>query len=263
MRISSQRSRTTWRSSAARRVFKMAGDPPTVTDAVRIVANKLLDGVRCAPTDLDALGLRLNIYAVDTEDLPFSGELRRDEQGFRIVCSKHLSPARRRFTIAHEMGHAILETSGPRCPRVGGELERICDKLATELLMPEPSFLHCAGSTVSVHKVFELADLFGTSLSATAIRCAELFGVSVFGTDNEVVSWARGVVKTGSTFRTDSELKKLVERAGKGYPGQELVYLHSRNWTGEWSVEWAPAGRNGKAIFLLRPYQPMTKAVAV
>ncbi len=263
MSMQKRRTKQNGRSAAARRLLEMAGDPQSLEEAIRVVANRFLEGVSVPPTDLDLIRQRLNICAIDTEDLPFSGELRRDRSGFRIVCSKHLSLTRRRFTIAHEMAHAILETTGPRCPRVGNELERICDRLASELLMPKQVFVDSVGSGLSIEKIFKLAHVFGTSISATAIRCAELLGVSAFGTEGKIVSWAYGVVKRGSTLTTDEELRKAIDRACDGQAGQEVVYLRSRIWTGEWRMEWAPTGRNGKAVFLLQPCQSARKAAAI
>jgi len=251
-----------WRSAAARRLFRLAGNPSNIHDAILIAANSFRDGVPCPPTDLEAIGRRVNIRAVDLEILPFSGELRRDGDGFKIVCSKHLSPTRRRFTIAHEIGHAILETTGPRCPRFGGELERICNLLATELLMPETLFVQRVGKDLTLQRIFELANLFSTSLSSTAIRCAELLGISTFGTDGRIVSWGYGIVKKGSTFSWDEEMRRTIERASNGQAGQESVYLRSRTWTGEWLLEWAPLGRDGKAIFLLQPNRLATQIQA-
>jgi hypothetical protein len=251
------------RSAAARRLLEMAGNPAKVEDAIRIVADRFLEGVSCPPTDLDSIRQRLNIFAIDSEDLPFSGELRKENGGLRIVCSKYLSPTRRRFTIAHEIGHAILETTGPHCPRVGFELEKICNQLASELLMPKHLFVESVNSELSIEKIFSLARAFGTSISATSIRCAELFGISAFGTEGKVVSWSSGMVKKGSTFRTDDELRAAVERAFNGQSGQVFVYLRSRIWTGEWKMEWAPIGRNGRALFLLQPYQSAAKTAVV
>ncbi len=261
--MASKQEKFQWRSAAARRLFRIAGEPTSISEAVRVVGRNFLDGVKCPPTDLDALRMRLNILGVDSEDLPFSGELRRDKDGFRIVCSKHLSQTRRRFTIPHEKAHAILETTGPRCPRVGNELERICDQLASELLMPRHLFVSSVGSSLSIEKIFELSRTFGTSLSATAIRCAELLGVSAFGTEGKVVSWAYGVVRKRTRLGMDDELIRAIARASDGQAGCEVVYLRSRTWTGEWRMEWAPTGRYGKAVFLLQPIAPARKAANV
>ena len=253
MRKPATKRQTLWKSAAARRLLEIAGKPPTVEEAVRIVADRLLDGVRCPPTDLEAIAPRLNITCVRAEDVPFSGELRRDGAGFTVVHSSALSPARRRFTVAHEMAHALLETSGRNCPRVGKELERLCDIIAAELLMPRKVFLECAGPTVSVGGVFELARTFGLSLSATAIRCAELKGVSAFEIDGDAVTWGHGVIKRGPVQTLDYVVRHALLRALSLERGSTLVYLAHRMWAGEWCLEWARIGQGRRALFVFQP----------
>ena len=93
-----------------------------------------------------------------------------------VVYSTHLGGARRRFTIAHELAHAVFEKSGPNCPRSGKELERLCDMLAAEFLMPREVFLRQSGSsaTLSWERIGDLADLFQTSLSASSLEVRRL-----------------------------------------------------------------------------------------
>jgi hypothetical protein len=242
-----------WKSAAARRLLEIAGKPPTVEQAVSIVADRLLDGLPCPPTDLDGVALRLNITTIRAEDVPFSGELRRDGTGFTVVYSSALSAGRRRFTVAHEMAHALFETSGRHCPRVGMELERLCDKIATELLMPRKVFLECAGSAVSIGGMFELARVFGLSLAATAIRCAELKGVTVFEVEGDAVSWGYGAVKRGSIQALEYVFRHALLRALPLERGRSQVYLSNRVWTGEWRLEWARFGQGPRTLFLLQP----------
>jgi IrrE N-terminal-like domain len=112
---------------------------------VQIVAGEAIRDIPHPRLQLDALAERLNVTGITYEEIPFSGELRPSNGGFTIVCSVHPSSARRRFTIAHELSHAIFEKSGSNCPRTGAELERLCDMLATELLMPRRAFLERCG----------------------------------------------------------------------------------------------------------------------
>src|SRR5580704_14110342 len=109
--------------------------------AVQIVIGRFLDRLDCPPTDLNAVAARLSVTRITYEDLPFPGELRRNSQGFEIACSSYLSASRRRFTVAHELAHVIFETTGPNCPTRGRELERLCDMLASEILMPQNEFM--------------------------------------------------------------------------------------------------------------------------
>lgn len=171
-----------WRSAAAKRLLALASTE-TIPDAVHVVVSRLLEGVLCPPTNLEQLGLRLNILRFRFEDLPVAGALVRIDNGFEILCSTSAGRGRQQFTIAHEIAHAIFETTGPRCPHRGDELERLCDMLATEILMPRSLFLEVCGPDISISDLYRLARSFDTSLAATAIRCAELRGISVFEAD--------------------------------------------------------------------------------
>jgi hypothetical protein len=232
-------------------LLELAGNPPTVEDAVRLIGSWVLSDIPCPPTDLEAIRPRLDITGFFAEDLPFAGELRRDRKGFKIVYAANLPLERRRFTLAHEMGHAIFEASGPKCPRTGPELERLCDLLATEILMPTGIFLDLSGVRPSLQKVFELAKLFKTSLSATAIRCAELRGASVFEVEDGIIRWSRGIVR-----KMQPVLKPAIDGVLAGKCTAEIVYLQTRVWTGEWQLEGAPIGRGNRALFLLQPMKP-------
>lgn len=245
-----------WTSAAARRILKLAGHPPTVEDAVIIAARQLLEGIPHPPTDLDALRRSLNVTGFYPEDMPISGELRRDGSGFKVVYSSYLSPERRRFTIAHELGHALFEKSGPNCPRVGSELERLCDMLAVEILMPRDVFLEQVGDEPSLRKVFELSRLFGTSLSATAFRYGELKRATIFKVEGDSVSWGCGVVKKGSLKGKDYSLRQAIENAMSNGQGTALIYLNHPQWLGEWKLEWARVGSGQSMVCLLRPSYP-------
>lgn len=240
-----------WSSAAAHRLRRIAGDPPTMENAVQIVIGRFLDGVDCPPTDLDALGARLKVTGIIREDLPFSGELRRNSKGFEIACSSHLSASRQRFTVAHELAHVIFETTGPNCPTRGKELERLCDMLASEILMPQDKFMTVADADLRIEKLFDISRIFKTSLAATAIRCAQLFGHSVFEVKGALVTWGYGVVKKGPISRLDEYLQRAVEKALKGQNGEETLVVHA-GLLRKWNVQYRSLARDGRALFLMK-----------
>jgi hypothetical protein len=244
-----------WKSAAARRLLTLAGNPPSVEAAIDIVTTRLLEGIQCPPTDLEAIRPRLNITQFCAEDIAGSGELQRDGDGFKVVYSSSLSPTRRRFTIAHEMAHAIFESTGPNCPRNGVELERLCDKIAAEVLMPRRVFLDQLEREFSVKRVMELSQLFRASVSATAIRCAELRKVSVFGVEGDIIIWAFGVVKSGPVSRTNPTIRELHAKLNRGEPVDEIIYLDGRKGYSEWRAEAMHLGSEERALFLLTPHQ--------
>lgn len=167
----------------------------SVEEAVPVVVASVLSGIPSPPTNLEAVAERLGVVQISGEELSISGELRRERAGLKIVYSSMLPPGRRRFTIAHELGHAIFETTGPGCPRSGKELERLCDMLAKELLMPTDKFKARLQGPLSLEKLNTLAREFDASLASTAIRCAELRDVSVLEVENGIVMWSRGRVR--------------------------------------------------------------------
>jgi hypothetical protein len=153
------------------------------------------------------------------------------------------------------MAHAVFESTGPNCPRTGVELERLCDKIAAEILMPKQLFLGRLGQGLSVAKILDLSQLFRTSVSATAIRCAELLKVSVFGIEGETIIWAFGVVKSGPISRTTLSIRELYSKLHRGEPVDEIIYLDSRSGYSEWRAEAMPLGSEDRALFLLTPKQ--------
>lgn len=93
---------------------------------------------------------------------------------------------RARFSFAHELGHYFIDWH--RCalergvPPHGSQsefasamsVEREADLFAANLLLPKERVRRAAGSRIGVEGIQKLAQEFGTSLSATAIRCAQL-----------------------------------------------------------------------------------------
>jgi hypothetical protein len=226
----------------------MAGTSTSLEDAVRIIANKYTREVSCPPTDLDAIARTLNIHDMASEEMPISGELRRNGKGFRLVYSSYLSPGRKRFTIAHEIGHAIVLQSGPKCPTRGRELERICDMFAVELLMPESTFLHQAQAEPSAQAVKELATKFQTSLAAAGIRYANLKAVTVFLVEDDRVVWGSGFIKAGAVRNLDYSLREAISGTLMKSGSSNVFYSHPL-WTGEWRLSWECLGKQKLFVF--------------
>ena len=116
-----------------------------------------------------------------------SGCLMLQNNTFGILYADHLpNDGFRRFTVAHELGHFFIEghiqkllasgihTSNTE-PGTSNPFERQANYFATALLMPEREFnqslWHIEADLEGVHK---LAELFDVSLTAAAIRMAEL-----------------------------------------------------------------------------------------
>ncbi len=242
-----------WRSAASRRLQELAGGSRSVEESVPIVVDQLLTGLDYPPTDLDALCSRLNVSTVVAEDLPYAGELRPEGDTFQIVYSSMLPRMRRRFTIAHELAHIVLQTTGPRTPKHGRELERICDMIATECLMPRGMFLQHTSEALSARRLLQLASTFQTSLAATAIRLAELREVSAFEVKGDVVRWGYGFVRSGPVKGIDTEFRDHVYQGVSDGPGEVSVYYRHKENTKEWKLSWQPLKQKGHRLFLISP----------
>lgn len=89
-----------------------------------------------------------------------------------IVTSRGITGERQRFTIAHELGHLLLDFKNPDI-----NLERACDKFASAFLMPERVMREALGNsrkTVSIGELVALKQLLGVSVQALTYRARDL-----------------------------------------------------------------------------------------
>lgn len=68
-----------------------------------------------------------------------AGSIRREEDGFKIAINFNDPIPRQRFTVAHEIGHAVLarESQLPVYQVVGAPIERFLDEFASQILLPD------------------------------------------------------------------------------------------------------------------------------
>jgi hypothetical protein len=135
---------------------------------------------RSAGESLDSLARKLGINKIVEERLPFEGGLFQLPDGQLVIKLNAESPfSRKRFTLAHEIAHLLLKTvpasRGTR--RTDLALERTCDLIAAELLMPTPEgldFVRGLGRP-SPEKLRLIASQYNVSLQAAAKRVHDDF----------------------------------------------------------------------------------------
>ena len=106
---------------------------------------------------------------------------------YTIVLNERSTDTRRRYSMGHELGHLVaLRGSGPsndRSARFRMQRnehsdrleERYCDQIAAEILMPADKFRESAREFgMSLNSLQKLAGFYGTSVTAAALRLAEL-----------------------------------------------------------------------------------------
>ena len=239
--------RRKWTSAAARRIKEYAG-VKDVDHAIDRIALRLLDGVDCPPTDLDALLNRLSVDRVESDDeMMVTGALQREGHKLVIQVFPGLPTGRRRLTIAHELGHAFMETTGPRAPRVGEELEEICDRFAAEILMPRRMFLSHVGRSPDIALAFDAAAAFRTSRTAVFRRLRDLCRMKSCEYEDGAFNWSFGL---NNIERLN--LRHVLDETtiSEGRRAVELNYGRSYS---RFSMEWRQLGGHSKLICLLTP----------
>jgi Zn-dependent peptidase ImmA (M78 family) len=113
-----------------------------------------------------------------------SGFLERIDSKWYIYINKYESKLRKRFTIAHELGHFVchrnqyVSDGKPDHDQVffrddkTNSIEKAANEFAAELLMPENTFNECVNK--GINTIEKLADAFQLSTSAVKYRAYKL-----------------------------------------------------------------------------------------
>ncbi len=130
---------------------------------------------RSGDESLDAVACKLGVSRIIEQRLPFEGGLFQLPDGELVIkLNSGSSFVRKRFTLAHEIAHLLLNTvpahrSGNRTDE---DLERTCDSIAAELLMPTEeatNYIRGLGSP-SPENLKAIASMFTVSLQTAAIK---------------------------------------------------------------------------------------------
>ena len=161
----------------------------TDSDRVRILARHLLADLEASPpVDLDMLASSRDIASIVEAELPCAACLVKQGVTFRIQVRQSDSRRRRRFSIAHEIGHTFLPgyalTTQFRCDPVGqgrrDQIEVLSDIAASELLMPhsfvEDVLLNDGATVDAADAVSATCD---ASFEASARRIVDIHGDAV------------------------------------------------------------------------------------
>ena len=141
------------------------------------------------PVDVTAVANSLG-YAVQETMIQQQGYIAGTEEIPRLIRIRRSdSPATKRFTLAHEIGHIVWQSVAGtgydrrlyRAKRYSHE-ERIADRLAAELLMPHGLFRRSLLKyrTPSLGNHCALSRVFGVSMTACIRRIAEMYGFGGF-----------------------------------------------------------------------------------
>jgi IrrE N-terminal-like domain len=141
---------------------------------------RLLRCYRNEGDTLEAIATKCGVAAIIEEPLSFEGGIfQLSDDRIVIKLNSYANLTRRKFTLAHEIGHLLLSSLSKKgnvlkCSESAG-LERACDAIAAELLMPAVQvrlmLADLKGSSPQNLRI--LANRFGVSLQAAARRVHE------------------------------------------------------------------------------------------
>jgi len=161
---------------------------------------------------LEDLAMSRGLLVLDGDLKQADGRLlRKNGRGIARIRRDISQPRRRRFTIAHELGHWELHQDQTQllCSAEDirdygrSPLEMEANHFAAELLMPPQPFREAIGKAEPSMKLIKnLVNEFGTTLTATAIRFADLSShrfIVVWSVSGKIL-WAYRDEKTTSLF---------------------------------------------------------------
>jgi Zn-dependent peptidase ImmA (M78 family) len=130
--------------------------------------------------------------------------IRDAQRGYIVINSRIREESRRRFTLAHEIGHLVLpgqlEVSTPckqeRIENWDSDLYRPeleANRFAAEILMPRGIMAEFVQSEPSLESIRSIAQLCGTSLTASAVRLITLtpHRAAVVWSQDQKILWSK------------------------------------------------------------------------
>lgn len=143
-------------AASVRTTWNLGGGPiPDITELLEERGIKVFKWR--LPGSVDGLSCR--VHRLGGDDVPV------------VVCSTERSPERQRFTIAHELGHLVLDVP-PTVPA-----EKACQRFAGAFLAPGDELARevgCRRLNFGFDELIEIKHIFGISAAALVMRMRDL-----------------------------------------------------------------------------------------
>jgi Zn-dependent peptidase ImmA (M78 family) len=168
--------------------------------------------------NLPEIAAKIGLTVVEVEAENFDGALLRVQGtnlGRLILNSRIREAGRKRFTLAHEIGHYVLPThTDLRTPCQRSDIENWstrtssteieANRFAAEILLPKESLSDFVKVAPSFDTIQKIATRFGTSLTAASYRLAELssYRVAVVWSSDGRAVWYRRSEEFGRAVKT-------------------------------------------------------------
>lgn len=193
------------------------------------------------PIDLEELLQRCGGFLGEIELSDSAGVLVPVEGGFGILLQSTDSARRKRFTIAHELGHFCIPTHlrgaiscvSPETGRngSGSAIEREANEFAVELLMPQTAISQTLKfGSVNLARSNEISEAFDVSLVSAALRVSELTRepTAVIYSEDGIIRWGirhgfpYGIPDRGTAFPLGTVAYDLINGGSGSDSGEEV-----------------------------------------
>ena len=212
------------------------------------------------PVELDSVARKLGVVSIQYANIPCDAMLMpQGKTPPKLVLSRAASAERRKFSLAHEIGHAVIHRLLPRTTSLAkrslftqpGNVieERLCDAIAARLLLPTSMCRKFLGEhELSPGLIRNVARKFGVSVSCAAIRVRELSGI-----DFAMLSFASFRSEAIALFDrvfANFERGRLRLRFGQQFEPPSLVAraIEQGNVQNGW--EWFSEGNRKRRLFV-------------
>lgn len=152
----------------------------------------------------------------------FSVLIRNERPAIFIGANPHAS--RRRFTVAHELGHLVLHHASSDLEPGHPTLEAQANRFAGAFLMPARSFASTARGKTTALSLSELKPMWRASIPAILIRAHQLglltYQQRTVGFKTTNLRWGRDNEPYEPLFERPVALKRAIEHLGLEAAGQ-------------------------------------------
>ncbi|MBF0139108.1 MAG: ImmA/IrrE family metallo-endopeptidase [Magnetococcales bacterium] len=143
-------------AESVRSAWNLGGDP--ILDMTELLEERGIKVLKLDfPSSVD--GFTCNIRRSGTDGVP------------TVICSTNKSIERQRFTLAHELGHLLLDVKG------GFDAEKACQRFASAFLVPREELFGEVGTgrhAFGYGEIIEIKKMFGVSAAALVVRFRDL-----------------------------------------------------------------------------------------
>ena len=170
------------------------------------------------PIDVNAVASHLGVKRVITRELDVPGLLYPLDENSSVIVVNEANPlTRRRYSCAHEIAHILLSASqnvrlSHRSPTQSHKaIERACEELAAEILMPQEVFTeYVSRMGWAASSIQSLSSIFQTSIEATARRYVETISEPCV-----MIMWRLIEAEDGSKTKMTRYIKNRKARIGE------------------------------------------------